>query len=113
MGIQNVSEDVILVALPFSEPRIADKLKAINEIVSSKPDFDVIIDFSKVEIITSSSIGNLMILRNFMHEQDRRLILCNVAPATKCIFVVAGLKDVFEFADDKYAALDAVQRVNS
>lgn len=113
MEIENFSEDVIFVALPFSEPEIADKLKSVNEIVSSRPDFDVIVDFSKVEIITSSSIGNLMILRNFLHEQDRRLILCNVAPMTKCIFVVAGLKDIFEFADDKYAALDAVQHVHS
>jgi hypothetical protein len=28
---------------------------------------------------------------------------------TKCIFVVAGLKDIFEFVDDKSAALAAVQ----
>jgi len=112
MGIQNLLEDVILVELPFKEPQIADKLKAINEIVSSKPDFDVIINFSKVEIITSSSIGNLIILRNFLHERGRQLILCNVLPLTKCIFVVAGLKDIFEFVDDKFAALAAVQHVN-
>jgi hypothetical protein len=28
---------------------------------------------------------------------------------TKCIFVVTGLKDIFEFANDKSAALSAVQ----
>jgi len=109
MGIQNLSEDVVLVELPFKEPQIADELKAINEIASSKPDLEVIIDFSKVEIITSSSIGNLIILRNLLHERGRRLMLCNVAPMTKCIFVVAGLKDIFEFVDDKSAALAAVQ----
>lgn len=109
MGIQNLSEDVVLVELPFKEPQIADKLKAINEIISHNPYFDVIISFSKAEIITSSSIGNLMILRNLLHEQGRRLMLCNVAPMTKCIFAVAGLKDIFEFVDDKSAALAAVQ----
>jgi len=117
MGIQNLLEDVILVELPFKEPQIADKLKAINEIVTpdskhSGADFDVIINFSKVEIITSSSIGNLIILRNFLHERGRQLILCNVATVTKCIFVVAGLKDIFEFVDDKFAALAAVQRAS-
>jgi anti-anti-sigma regulatory factor len=112
METQNLSEDVILVELPFKEPQIADKLKAINEIVSSKPDFDVIIDFSKVEILTSSSIGNLIILRNFLHERGRRLILCNMASVTKCIFAVAGLKDIFVFVDDKSAALATVQHVS-
>jgi len=112
MGIQNFSEDVILVELPFKEPQIADELKAVNEFVGSKPDLDVIIDFSRVEIITSSSIGNLIILRNLLHERGRRLILCNMASVTKCIFVVAGLKDIFEFVDDKSAALAVVQHAN-
>jgi anti-anti-sigma factor len=112
MGIQNLSEDVVLVELPFKEPQIADELKAVNEIASNKPDLDVIIDFSKVEIVTSSSIGNLIILRNILHERGRRLMLCNVAPMTKCIFVIAGLKDIFEFVDDKSAALAAVQHAD-
>jgi anti-anti-sigma factor len=112
MGIQNLSEDVVLVELPFKEPQIADELKAVNEIASNKPDLDVIIDFSKVEIVTSSSIGNLIILRNLLHEWGRRLMLCNVAPMTKCIFVVAGLKDIFEFVDDKSTALAAVQHAD-
>jgi anti-anti-sigma factor len=112
MGIQNLSEDVILVELPFKEPQIADELKSVNEIASNKPDLDVIIDFSKVEIITSSSIGNLIILRNLLHERGRRLMLCNAAPMTKCIFVVAGLKDIFEFVDDKSAALAIVQHAS-
>ena len=109
MAIQNISEDVLLVELPFKELQIADELKAVNERISDNTNFDVIIDFSKVEIITSSGIGNLIILRNLLHRQGRQLILCNVAPVTKCIFVVAGLKDVFDFAGDKSAALSAVQ----
>jgi anti-anti-sigma factor len=109
MGIQNFSEDVILVELPFKEPQIVEELKAVNETVSGKPDLDVVIDFSRVEIMTSSSIGNLIILRNLLHERGRRLILCNMASVTKCIFVVAGLKDIFKFVDDKSAALAAVQ----
>ena len=108
MGTQNLSEDVILVELPFKEPQIAGELKTVNEIVNGKPDLDVIIDFSKVEIMTSSSIGNLIILRNLLHERGRRLILCNMATITKCIFVVAGLKDIFDFVDDKSAALAVV-----
>jgi anti-anti-sigma factor len=108
MGIQSLSEDVLGVELPSKEPDIADELKAVNETVSSKPDCDVIIDFSVVEVMTSSSISNLLILRNLVYEHGRRLILCNVAVVTKCIFTVAGLNDVFEFANDQPTALAAV-----
>ncbi len=108
MGIQNLSEDVLVVELPSKEPKIANELKAINETVSNKRDCDVIIDFSGVEIITSSSISNLLILRNLMFEHGRRLILCNIAVVTTCIFTVAGLNEIFDFADDQSTALAAV-----
>jgi anti-anti-sigma factor len=109
MGIQSLSEDVLVVELPSKEPDIADELKTVNETVSKKHDCDVIIDFSGVEIITSSSLSNLLILRNLLSDHERRLVLCNLAVVTKCIFTVAGLNDVFEFVNDQPTALAAVQ----
>jgi len=109
MGIQNFSENVLLVDLPFKEPRIAEELKNINEIVSNRNDCDVIVDFFRVEIINSSSLGNLIILRDILGEYGRQLILCNVATVTKYIFKVAGLNELFEFVDDKSAALSAIK----
>lgn len=109
MRIQNLSEDILLVELPSKGQKIAHELKAINETISGKSDRDVIIDFSKVEIINSSNISNLLIMHNLLHDSGHRLILCDVATVTKCIFVVAGLDKVFEFADDQPAALAAIQ----
>jgi anti-anti-sigma regulatory factor len=109
MGIQKFSEDVLFVDLPFKEPQIGDELKNLNEIISTGSDCDVVIDFFRVEIITSSSISNLMILRKLLQERERQLILCNVAIVTKYIFTVAGLDKVFDFVDDHFAALAAVQ----
>ena len=109
MAIQNISEDLLLVELPLREPQIAEELQNVNEFISKKRDFDVVIDFLKVEVITSSSLSNLLILRSFLRKHNRRLILSNVATVTKCIFVVTGLKDIFEFADDKSVALLSVQ----
>jgi len=112
MGIQNFSENVTLVDLPFKEPGIAEELKHINEIISNRNDWDVIIDFFRVEIINSTSIGNLIILRDMLGEYGRQLILCNVAIVTKYIFTVAGLNELFEFVDDKSTALSAIQPVD-
>jgi anti-anti-sigma factor len=109
MGTQNFSEDVLFVDLPFREPQIGNELKNLNEIVSTRSECDVVIDFFRVEIITSSSITNLMVLRKLLQERGRQLILCNVAITTKYIFTVAGLDAVFDFVDDRFAALTAVR----
>jgi len=109
MSIQNPPEDLIVANLPSKEPQIADELESLNKTIGNNPDCDVIIDFSRVEIITSSSLSNLLILRNLLSKSGRRLILCNVVVVTKCIFNVAGLDEIFEFADDKPTAVATVQ----
>jgi anti-anti-sigma factor len=109
MGIQNFSKNVIFVDLPSNVSQIGDELKNLNETVSVRTDCDVVIDFFRVEILTSSSLGNLMILRNLLQEHGRQLVLCNVAVMTKYIFTVAGLDKVFEFVDDRAAAMAAIE----
>jgi len=110
MGIKNLSKDVLFVELPSKSPKIANQLKALNEAVSKKGNCDVIIDFSRVEIINSANISNLLILHNMLEGSGRRLILCNVATVTKCIFVVAGLNTVFNFAYNRSAAIATVEQ---
>jgi anti-anti-sigma regulatory factor len=50
-----------------------------------------------------------MILRKLMQEHERQLILCNVAITTKYIFTITGLDKVFDFVDDRFTAMAAVQ----
>jgi len=100
MGIKNWSENIVLVNL-HKEVRISDELKTVNKIVSNRDDCDVVMDFSDVDIITSSDICNLIILHTSLRERGHRLILCNVVVLTKCIFTVAGLDEFFDFAGDK------------
>ena len=110
MGIQNWSEDVILVDLP-REPQIADEIKAVTEMAQDRGDCDVVMDFSSVDIITSSSLSKLLKLRKLMADCSQKLIFCGVAPATKGIFTVTGLDGVFEVVDDKLIALAGLQGV--
>jgi anti-anti-sigma factor len=112
MTIHHPPENLIVVDLPSKEIQIAEDLRAVNEIIGENPDCNVIIDFSSVEAITSSSLSNLIILRGLLVERGRRLILCNVSFITKCVFNVAGLEDVFEFVQDMPAAAAAVHSPN-
>jgi anti-anti-sigma factor len=108
MGIENLSKGIV-VTLPVESQVIVRELKNVNQMVSSGDGRDVVIDFSNVEILNSSSISNLMILRELLHERGRQLILCSVSPSIMSVFTVADLDKVFEFVDDKQTALAATQ----
>lgn len=111
MGIQNWSDDIILVDLP-QEPDMGDELKNATEIVRDRGNCDVVIDFSIVDIVTSSSLSKLLKLRKLLADCGHRLVFCNVAAATKGIFTVTGLEGVFEIVDDKFVALAGLQIVS-
>jgi len=111
MGIQNWSEDIILVDLP-PEPQMGDELKTATEIARDRGDCDVVVDFSSVDIVTSSSLSKLLKLRKLLVDCGHRCIFCNVAAATKGVFTVTGLDGVFDLVDDKFVALAGLQIVN-
>ena len=120
MGIQNLSEDVILVVLP-EQPHLSYELETINEIVGKRSECDVIIDLYRVQMLTSECVCSLMILNRQLcgprrgggEGGRRRLILCNVSHAVRHIFTLTGLDTVFTFADDRLAALQCLNRVCS
>lgn len=111
MGIQNWSEDIILVDLP-QEPDMGEELKSVTEISRDRGDCDVVVDFSNVDIVTSSNLSKLLKLRKLLADCGHRLVFCNVAAATRGIFTVTGLDGIFELAEDKFVALASLQLVN-
>lgn len=111
MGIQDWSEDIVLVELP-QEPNMGDELKTVTEVVRDRGNCDVVVDFSEVDIVTSSSLSKLLKLRKLLADCGHRLLFCNVAAATKGIFTVTGLDGVFELVDDKFVALASLQIVS-
>jgi anti-anti-sigma factor len=111
MGIQDWSDDILLVDLP-QEPEIGEELTTVTEMVRDRGDCDVVIDFSGVDIVTSSSLSKMLKLRKMLTDCGHQLIFCGVAAATKGIFMVTGLDGIFEFADDKFVALAGLQMVS-
>ena len=111
MGIQDWSEEIVLVDLP-PEPELSDELKTVTEVVRDRGNCDVVIDFSAVDIVTSSSLSKLLRLRKLLADCGHRLAFCSVAAATKGVFTVTGLEGIFELADDKFIALASLQMVS-
>jgi anti-anti-sigma factor len=108
MGIQPWSENIILVDLS-KEPEMSDELNAVAEIVCDKDNYDVVIDFSNVDIVTSSNLSKLLNIHKPLVDCKRRLILCGIDRAIKGVFAVTGLDKIFEIVDDKFIALATLE----
>ena len=108
MGIENWSQSVILVHLP-KEPDLGEELETVCEMVREGGNRDVVIDFSDVDIVNSTSLAALIRLRQLLCDSARSLVLCNVACATKGIFLATGLDAAFTFRPDAFEALATVQ----
>ncbi|MCK4998433.1 MAG: STAS domain-containing protein [Anaerohalosphaera sp.] len=108
MGIQNWSENILLVNLE-NEPQMGDELETAIGMVSKSPDTDVVVDFADVSIITSSSIAKMLKLRKTLSKQNHSLVFASVRPQTKNVFTVTGLDTVFDFVDDQFLALAGLQ----
>jgi anti-anti-sigma factor len=108
MTIHNLSQNVVLVEL-HREPIMQDDLKASADIIRQRGDCDLILDFSDVDIMTSSSLAQLLRMRQMMLDCGHRLILCGVNSFTRSAFKVTGLEGIFELVDDKAAASAELQ----
>ncbi|TFG47679.1 MAG: hypothetical protein E4H40_06025 [Candidatus Brocadiia bacterium] len=97
-----------MVTLPENS-NINKTLEEVNQLLLGGRETDVIIDFSRIEVITSSTISNLCILRDLVNKCDRKLVLCHLSMPTKCEFRVMGIEDMFTFAEDKYSAINLLQ----
>lgn len=108
MGIQNWSENIVLVNLA-EEPYLGEELQTTLGMISDKKDLDVVIDFADVTMVTSSSLAKLLKLRKTLHENGRKLVFCGMKPQTKGIFRLTGLDSIFSFVDDQFMALAGLQ----
>lgn len=108
MGIQDWSENVILVEL-HAEPGTNEQLEEVLRLVRDRGDCGVVIDFSNVTILTSTSLAVLLRLRKLLGDCGQRLLLCSVGCGTRGIIAVTGLDGVFEIVDDRFDALATVE----
>jgi anti-anti-sigma factor len=111
MGIQNWSEQVILINLA-KEPDMGEELQTVIDMILEDKEQDVVVDFSDTDIVTSSSIAKLLKLRKVLHDNDKKLLFSSVSPKTRSIFNITGLDSVFEFVNDQFIALASLQLVN-
>ena len=107
MGIQQLSEETLLVCLP-NDSLSTEDLEAVVDIVGLNATIDVIVDFSAVEVMPSPMLSELMILEKKLGNAGRQLILCSVPPTILKLFTCVGLNGLFTFSDDQFSALELI-----
>ncbi|MCX5647407.1 MAG: STAS domain-containing protein [Phycisphaerae bacterium] len=109
MATQNLSEHVLLITLP-AEPSSSGDLEAVVRSTRPGSDHDVVVDFSRVEILPSATICNLIVLERVLSAAGHRLVLCSVPPDVKAVFRRVGLHKLFRFTDDELAAVQSLEQ---
>ncbi len=105
MAVENLTEHVLLVTLS-KRPQACSDIARATRAVGIATRHHVVIDFSRVESMASSTISELIILENHLHDIDRHLILCSAPPKIRELIRCVGLESLFRFADDQVAALE-------
>lgn len=108
MSIQSWSDGVILVDLPH-ELEEHKELQTVMKMIQEKGDSNIVIDFSSVDIVGSTTFARLLELRQVLQDSGHKLVLCGLRPATKGVFSIARLDSVFAFVEDRFAALASLQ----
>ena len=88
---------------------LKNEIDLVNKMLSETVEYDVVMDFGGVKLLTSATICGLMILDRLLRGGGRQFVLCNVPPEIKQVFNRTGLMSVFEFSDDQQVALEEVK----
>lgn len=107
MTIHNISEDTLLITLP-QEPDRSGELETAARLTTPKVHRHIIVDFTRVETMSSVTICGLIILNRMLSTTGRQLVLCSVPPNISAIFKRMGLLKLLQFAADKAAAVQVL-----
>ncbi len=109
MALHNLTESVLLVTLP-QEPDRSAELETAARLTSPRVSRHVIVDFTRVEAMSSMTICGLIILERLLSAAARQLVLCSVSPNIMAIFRHMGLHKLFQFVTDKTAAQESIEQ---
>jgi len=109
MGVDSSVKDLIVVSLPCELEGHNSELRTVLEMVLHAGDCNVVVDFSNTDIVGSLTFSRLLELQCLLRGSRHKLVLCGVSPAARAVFSVALLDKLFDFVQDKSAALASLE----
>ena len=114
MGMIEIRDKDDVVVVSFATVKILDQL-AIDQIREEFKDLTLqaasgrklLLDFSRVQFMSSSMIGQIVQLHKQCKKDKVKLKLCNISPDIKEVFKITGLTKLLDIYDDPADALAA------
>ena len=78
----------------------------LYDLVDSKARRKLILDFSKVQLLSSSALGVLITLRKKADQIKGQVVICGLRQDLRKIFKITNLERLFTFCDDEEQALN-------
>lgn len=109
MALQSRSYAGILTVY-FSDARILDDSKIreisrdLKELIDRTEEEKVILDFRRVEFMSSSFLGTLLQFNKLCKEYKTQLKLCNISTDIRQVFKITKLDKLFEIDKDEESA---------
>ena len=104
MAVENWSEHVLLVS-PINEWQTGDDLADVVDLVSSRHDYDVVVDCSGVGRMGCSTWRQLFELDDVLRSQGHRLVLCGAKASAARPFAEPVLAGMLRCSEDRSCAL--------
>ena len=108
IGIEYVEEAVVVTLLLrkiLEQADIQALQDSIMPLIEQKPAIRLVIDFSKVEFLSSSVLGLLIKISKKIYETAGELRLCCINAKIDEIFKITRLDRVFQISPDKDSAI--------
>ncbi|MHC4179220.1 MAG: STAS domain-containing protein [Planctomycetota bacterium] len=114
MGMIEIRDKDDVVVVSFTEVKILDQL-AIDQVREDFKDLTLqaassrklLLDFSRVQFMSSSMIGQIVRLQKECKRDKVKLKLCNISPDIAEVFKITGLTKLLDIYKDGAAALAA------
>lgn len=100
-----------IIVVTFTTPRIVqeediqDTFEHLQRLVGEKPGREYVLDFRKVQFLSSSVLGRLILLQKAVASTKGRVVLCSIDKEIFEVFRITKLDKVFTVKEDAKAAL--------
>jgi anti-anti-sigma factor len=100
-----------ILVVSFTAPRIVQEediqatFEQLQQLTDEKPGREYVLDFRKVQFLSSSALGRLILLQKKVASAKGRLVLCAIAREIFEVFKITKLDKVFTIKEDAKAAL--------
>ena len=109
MALKHRSSSAIL-TIYFADTRILDEAKMreigreLQELLDRTEEENIILDFRRVEFMSSAMLGKLVQLHKRCKEYKARLKLCGISHEIRQVFKITRLDKLFDIHDDEESA---------